>query len=487
MPMTQHRLGVAPARAQAAAQQPEAVGAIGRDRRRGPVPGGSGFIAASVALALVAAAVAASAVWGWQLERVGGDLHLSGGAPLKGPIDWRVSPAVVAPLLVAGAAIGLMPLAARRLHWAALVALSGLAATVWAVALAATDDLPALAAPLERRFDYLHDVPRVDDVGGVLRSFTAHVRDGSPGFQWTTHVGGHPPGALLTFVGLARLGLGGAGWAAAFCIAVGASAVPAVLITVRELAGERVARRVAPFVALSPLALWVATSADAFFCAVAAWGVCCLAMAAGRTGLRGDTLALAGGVVLGASLFLSYGLILMAPVAVAVVAIRRRVRPLLVGAVGVGVVVAAFAALGFWWLEGLSAAAERVRDGAAWQDRPTSYFLVANVAALAVATGPATVAGLATLWRRRSSTGGAVSWTAGPLRAAVVLPVAALSAVAVGFASNLSKGEVERIYLPFSVWLLVAAGALLGSGRRWWLAAQVVLAVVVQLGWRLRW
>ncbi|MGH8824720.1 MAG: hypothetical protein ACRDVN_09615, partial [Jiangellaceae bacterium] len=76
---------------------------------------------------------------------------------------------------------------------------------------------------------------------------------------------------------------------------------------------------------------------------------------------------------------------------------------------------------------------------------------------------------------------------AGPLRAAVVLPVAAVAAMGAGLASNLSKGEVERIYLPFAVWALVAAAALPRRQARWWLAGQVAVAIIVQLGWRLRW
>ncbi len=68
-----------------------------------------------------------------------------------------------------------------------------------------------------------------------------------------------------------------------------------------------------------------------------------------------------------------------------------------------------------------------------------------------------------------------------------MLPAGALAAVAIAIVSGLSKGEVERIYLPFALWLLPAAAALPDRQRRWWLAAQVGTAVVVQLGWTLRW
>jgi hypothetical protein len=69
----------------------------------------------------------------------------------------------------------------------------------------------------------------------------------------------------------------------------------------------------------------------------------------------------------------------------------------------------------------------------------------------------------------------------------VILPAAAAAAVLLAIGSDLCKGEAERIYLPFAVWLLPAAAALPGRDRRGWLAARLALALVVQLGWRLRW
>ena len=77
------------------------------------------------------------------------------------------------------------------------------------------------------------------------------------------------------------------GWAAALCIAGGALAVPAVLVTVRAVADEAAARTVAPFAVLFPGAVWVATSADAYFAGVTAWGVALLALAAARGAVAG--------------------------------------------------------------------------------------------------------------------------------------------------------------------------------------------------------
>jgi hypothetical protein len=54
-------------------------------------------------------------------------------------------------------------------------------------------------------------------------------------------------------------------------------------------------------------------------------------------------------------------------------------------------------------------------------------------------------------------------------------------ALAVADLSGLSKAEVERIWLPFLPWVLLATAALPRAGARRWLAAQATLAVVLQL------
>ncbi|RLP88285.1 hypothetical protein EAD98_26415, partial [Micromonospora sp. CV4] len=66
--------------------------------------------------------------------------------------------------------------------------------------------------------------------------------------------------------------------------------------------------------------------------------------------------------------------------------------------------------------------------------------------------------------------------TAGPT---VVLPLAAVVAVLGADLSGLSKAEVERIWLPFIVWLLVATAWLPAGSRRWWLAGQAATALAV--------
>jgi hypothetical protein len=132
---------------------------------------------------------------------------------------------------------------------------------------------------------------------------------------------------------------------------------------------------------------------------------------------------------------MSYGMVLLGPLAAAVVLAQTRswryaVPALLLGLVAAVTVVVAFGLAGFWWWDSLALTSERMTDGPGWRDRPGWYFLVANPAALAVAVGPATVAALPWLWRARREPG---------------LPAiagAALLAVAVATVSQLSRGEV---------------------------------------------
>jgi hypothetical protein len=370
------------------------------------------------------------------------------------------------------------PVLASRLRWRVLVIGAPVAAAVWAVALALSSGWHRLTAPLSSVYEYPHDVGRVGSIGTLLSTFNASVPADSAD-PWTTHVAGHPPGALLAFVLLDRAGLHGLGWAAALCIAGGALAVPAVLVAVRAVADEPAARVVAPFAVLSPTALWVATSADALFAGVAAWGVALLAVAAVRgPGRAGYLRALGGGVLLGLSLFLSFGLTAVGLLALAVVAVHARrlgwagvARILVAGAVGVVVVFALFALGGYSWFAGLSVDTGRVRSGPSYADRPLGYFLAANLAAGAIAAGPAAVAGFGSLRRRGLA----------------LLPLAALAGMLISDASGLVRGETERIWLPFTVWLAAGTAFLSPRSRRAWLLLSVALAIAVEVVVRTEW
>ncbi|SEK78284.1 hypothetical protein SAMN04515665_10540 [Blastococcus sp. DSM 46786] len=432
---------------------------------------------APVVAVLVAAVVIAvtAAVGGW-LAVGGVDLHLLGGTVLRGRYDVHLDPAVAFPVAVGLAGVLWGPALARWAPWGALLPGSAGAAALWAVALAVSGGWHRLTEPLASRYEYPYDVDRVGALGPFLATFNDHVPAASAD-PWTTHVSGHPPAALLAFVLLDRTGLGGLGWAAALCIAVGALAVPAVLVAVRTVADEPTARTVAPFAVLAPTALWIATSADAIFAGVAAWGVAALAVAAARERRRAPW-AVGGGLLLGLALFLSFGLTSLGLLALAVVVVQWRaigragvVQVLVLGAVGVLVVFAAFAAGGYNWFDGLSVTADRVRSGPSYTDRPLAFFLVANLAAAAIAAGPAAVAGLGALRRR----------------ALALLPAAVVAGMLVSDLTGLVRGETERIWLPFTVWLAAATAFLPARQRRGWLAAAVVVALVVEVTVRTEW
>ena len=124
---------------------------------------------------------------------------------------------------------------------------------------------------------------------------------------------------------------------------------------------------------------------------------------------------------------------------------RRRWVPLLVGAVGAGVVALGFAAAGFWWFDGLEATRGFYEEGLA-RVRPYGYFVLAgNLGALAFAVGPATAGGLGTMIAHARR------------HPALLICAGAAVAVLAADLSGLSKGEVERIWLPFTPWLAVGS------------------------------
>jgi methylthioxylose transferase len=404
----------------------------------------------------VPAAVAACSAWGLLLTRSGEQLFL-GAAPFAGRWDLRLSAAVLLPVALAAAVAVRGPELARRTRWPVLLLVVPLVAAAWAVALALVDGTAGLTGPLSSPDEYLHEVPQVG--AGFLGGFVERINTyGGPG-AWTTHVAGHPPGALLLFAGLAAAGLGGVWPASLLCVGAGASAAAALLLAVREVAGEQAARRVAPFAVLLPGAVWLAVSADALFLGVTAWGVA--ALVCGRHAV--------GGLLLGSGLVLTYGALPLGVLAVALLVRRGRWRGLAVSGAAVLAVLLAFGAAGFWWHEGLAETLVRYEAGAGGT-RPPTYFLVVNLVLFACVVGPA---GLAALGRLRRGDG--LWWLVGPGVAAVLL----------ADLSGRSRGEVERIWLPFAPWVLAATARL--PGARWWLAAQAATAVALQVAVRSKW
>jgi hypothetical protein len=420
------------------------------------------------ALALVAWAVLllVARLWGEAILESGRVIRLAA-PPVVGWDDWTFDLRVVFPAVTGVAGVVAAPLMARRLPWRwVLVGFAALAA-LWAVSLALTMGTSGLLRPLVLRGDeYLLDVPNVGSPGRFLEGFVDNID------QYVVHVRSHPPGFVVILWTLDWIGLGGRGWAAALCIGGGASAVPAVLIATRQLVDEDAARRAAPFLALAPAAIWIATTADAFFAGVGAWAATAVILALHREGRRSDVLALLGGIGFGVLLMLAYALALVGLIPFVVAVVRRRARPVVMAGLGAAAVLGVVALFGFWWPEGLDATSEQYRLSVA-KDRPLRYFAVSNLAAFGIVLGPALAVALVRLRRSRL-------W---------LVVGGALLAVTIANFSNYSKGEVERIWLPFTVWVLAAGAVLWGSNRtaRKWLALQVGFAILFEVAIRTRW
>jgi hypothetical protein len=388
--------------------------------------------------------------------------------PVLADLYPRVGPGTVFAVMIAAGTVAWGPSLATRLRWRTLLTAGYLTSVAWIFALATVDGWQrGIAHQLASGGEYLGVADKVTDIPRFLETFADRILDFQPD-SWPTHVSGHPPGATLVFVWLNRIGLSGGGAAGVVCVLAGAAVTVAVPCTVAALGRRDLARAAVPFVALLPGAIWLGVSADAMFAGVTACGIALFAVGASR-GRR--LYCMAGGAVLGFGIFLSYGLLLMAPIALAVVLVTRNWRALCYAVPGALAVVAVFAMAGFWWLDGYQLVVERYHQGVA-EHRPYWYWVWANLACLTLAVGPATVAGL-----RRNDFLTGLRRPAEPVDALVR---GAALAVLTATVSGLSKAEVERIWLPFAVWLVLAVVSLPPASRRWWLAAQAGTALVVE-------
>ncbi|BBX74989.1 hypothetical protein H7H78_06065 [Mycobacterium shinjukuense] len=438
-------------------------------------------LAVTVGLALVAAAFVLPRVHlgvdprrDIGLERFGSH---AGAAPIFGYWDvhagWGTLPAIV--LAVAVVAWG--PVVAQRLSWRALTLCSWATCCAWAFSLAMIDGWQrGFAGRLTTRDEYLPVVPGITDIPGTVRTFAGRIVDFQPN-SWVTHVSGHPPGALLTFVWLDRIGLHGGAWAGLWCLLVGSSAAAAVVTAVRALADERLARRAAPFVAVAPTAIWIAVSADGYFAGVAAWGIALLAVAVHAAPRFPALVAGAAGLLLGWGVFLNYGLALMALPALAVLvsaadwrAALRAVAPAVLAAVAVAV---SFAIAGFFWFDGYTLVQQRYWQGVA-KDRPFQYWSWANLACVACAVGLGGVAGLSRVLDPVLDRAGGFRRSGFQL-----LLLAVVAAIVCADLSMLSKAETERIWLPFTSWLTAAPALLSPRTHRLWLAVNATGALLL--------
>lgn len=384
--------------------------------------------------------------------------------PLHADWDPRVGVLTLPAMVVGVLLVVALPWIARSLPWRALLATAFATTWVWIVALAMTEGTEGLARTFERRQEYVYDAQSVGSIHTMLQTFVDRIPMDAPD-NWYVHVAGHPPGALLYFVGVARLGITDPFWIGVVCVTIASTAIVAVMITLRTLGHERTARAAMPWIVLAPTAVWMGVNGDAVFTAVAAWGLALLAIAAKR---RRVIPAVGAGVLLGYCVYLSYGLVLLGILALAVLLIARTWRPLPWAVGGALVVAAGFTLGGFAWWEAYPVLRERYYDGIA-SERAFSYWVWGNIAA----------------W---TFTAGLAVWAAFPAAVRAVrrrnvlaqLAAAAVLTIVVADLSGMSKAEVERIWLPFTIWIVALPALLPERWHRPLLLSQVVLALLAQ-------
>lgn len=411
------------------------------------------------------------------------NVYEAGVHPLSATWLPRFGPGTVPAVALGVIAVGWAAQTAQRLAWARLVPLTVVAAAAWMIALAAVDRTHGLSGVLSKSSEYLPTARGVHDIHAMLSEFVDRIPFSAAPHNWPIHVAGHPPGALLFFVVLVRIGLGGNLAAGLVVVALAATLPVAVALTLRRLGAERAARRALPFLVFGPAAIWLAVSADAVFATAAAWGLfllACAATAGRRTGAV--TYAISSGVVLGYCCFFSYGLPLLVLPALAVLHLARGWTVLPAALAAVAAVVLAFAIEGFAWWRAYPVLDRRYWAGAAHL-RPGAYWTWADLALLCISTGPVLGAILAT------STRHVLHRSAVPAegRCVLLLVGASAASVALADASQMSRGEVERIWLPFVPWLLVGAALLPRRWRRYGLVGQVAVAICVQSLFFTRW
>ncbi len=413
-------------------------------------------------VAVWAVALVAVGLWGWWLEANGQqNLVLLGSQPFLGGLLLPSPAYMVLPVVVGSVGIAVLPRIAREWRWGWLLGAAVAFGSFWAWALSTARGWGDFLRPLYRDDDYFTALP-VTDIPQFLTTFTDDL------LGYATHVQGHPPGPVVILALLDRVGLAQPWLVALLYVVVGTSAIAAAGVAMKALAGEpgeSLARRMLPAAALAPAAVWIATSPDAYFGGVLAWGTALLAVASARAargcGSRSWLAPGAGaGLLLGLCPFLSYGLLPMGLIVFVVLWHTRAWGVFLFAGALVVAQLLGWGLAGFWLPDGIAATAE------AWQlngasVRPYWYFAVANVVVLATLVGPATLAGAPAIRVL--------------VRPAPLFIALALSAALVGIAMGFMRGEVERIWLPLTAWLMLAAAA--AGWHRRWLALQVAVAV----------
>jgi methylthioxylose transferase len=388
-------------------------------------------------------------------------------APLVGNWDWRPSLGLLLPFLVGVFTIWLLP-RAQRLSFGWFSSLTAALTGAYAITLAGADGWSNVMEPVVHPSEYWYNLDTLPSIGQTIESWS----DFRFLLDYSVHLKGHPPGFIVLLQALEFIGLGAPWVTATICWMSLAAVAPGALRLTKLVADETTARRVAPFLVLAPYAIWMATSADAFFACLLIWGTVLIADSTAQGSWKGRTLlGLLGGLVLGCALFSSYGaaMFMFAPLLVVVFARRpstgrasvRAIGSIAAAALGGAIITGAFLVAGFWWFDGATTTRNFYWWGTA-SFRPWEYFITANIGALLIAVGPATVWAVGRLGRSRV-------W---------ILVGAGLLSITAANLSQMSKAEVERIWIPFMV-LLIPASATLRFPRVW-LATQLGLGLLLQ-------
>lgn len=452
--------------------------------RRGEVRARVALWGGVVAVVLIAAAIAIPALSGW-------NVRVKSFPPLHAEWMPRIGPGLPVAIAMGVLAVVFAPRLSASLRWVPLQLTVFGAALIWLLSLALVDGLDGIGTILNHRYEYLGTARAVTDFAATLSEYVERIPYAHED-NWPVHIAGHPPGALLFFYVLVRVGLGSGLAAGLVVIVMGATIPVAVLGAMRALGAEGFARRAAPLLVFTPAAIWIGVSGDGMFAAFAAWGLWALARAAtarrrGESAVAMAAWAVLAGLLLGYCVMLSYGLPLLGVLALAVLLAARQWWPLPIAAAAALGVVLVFAAAGFAWWEAFPVLQQRYWDGVASR-RPPQYWLWGNLAAFAVSAGPMVGASLAggisaAVSRRkaRQNPGRITAVTAeGGLRVVLLLVGAAWLTILLADASNMSRAEVERIWLPFVPWALLGLSLFSARTRRVMLALQVVFAIIVQ-------
>lgn len=431
--------------------------------------------AAWISVAIGVLVVAAAIVW----PRVTGTEVFVEWPPLKA--RWRPEAplAMLLPLAVALGGILCWRFTAT-LRFPGYLAAVFAGSWLWTASLAFVTGAFGISRVFNRPSEYLIPAKEISSIDQMFSGFVEHIPLDSPD-NWPIHVAGHPPGATLVFVLLARIGLSDPFSAGLAVMSLGCTAVPAAVLTIKRLASENVARRGAPFLILAPYAIWMGVSADALFMAVAAWGLALLAFAStARRASRTAGYGLAAGLLLGYCVYLSYGLVLLGILALAVLYLGGRWSALPWALGGALAVAAAFTAAGFLWWEAFPVLVTRYYDGIQ-SSRQYGYWVWANLGAWTFTSGLAIWAAIPRSFRY-------VFQRTDPGRHAVaVLGWAGLAAILVATLSSMSKAEVERIWLPFTLWALILPSLLPVRWHRPLLLSQIASAIVIEFLWKTQW